>query len=423
MDLMSSYLQYTEHSEPPKIYHRWCLLSSVGALLARKYWVPFGHERLFPNIYVMLIGEPATRKSTSIKTIKKLLTRSDYETISADKTGKEKFLIDLEGLEEGEQVSFKQAKLDSITERNLFGSSGVASLSEPKEVFIMADEFNDFAGLNNTQFYDTLGSLWDFDDPNKPYTSRFKNQSVSIFQPTVSILGGNTQENFARAFPPEIIGGGFLSRMLLIHGERSKARYTFPPTPAEEDTLRVIDSFRNLRTSFRGEAKLTDAARTLFDTIYRDSSYEIRDVRFKYYNGRRFTQLIKTSLIISACFGQDEINEEHVITANTILAAAESNMHNAMGEFGKSKNSAVTNVVMSVLEKTRKALTIQELWSFVDKDLEKVSSLVEIMQNLQHAGKVQVVDRGKWLPKKEVKKKLDYVDFGILTTEEQEMLK
>lgn len=416
---MSAYLSYTDKSEPPKVFHRWCLLSSVGALLGRKYFVPFGHERLFPTIYVMLMGEPATRKSTAIKTIKKLISKAGYDTISADKTGKEKFLIDLEGLTPDEPGVSSRTTLDAITERHLFGSS---MLNEPRETFIMADEFNDFAGTNNTEFYTTLGSFWDYDDPEKPYTSRFKNQSVSIFQPTVSILGGNTQENFAKAFPPDIIGGGFLSRMLLIHGERSKVKYTFPPTPDENETLKLMDVMRDLHTSYRGEAGKTPEALALLDTIYQKSNYELSDVRFKAYNGRRFTQLVKLALGVSACYGADKITQDHVVIANTILAAAEHNMGNALGEFGNSKNSAQVNMVMNELNKATHAMTIQELWSLMDRELEKVSYLVDIMQNLQHARKVQVIDKGKYLPLKVAKKKLDFVDFSILTEEEKGMI-
>lgn len=420
MDLMSDYFQYTDKSEPPKIFHRWSLLTSVSACLGRKYWIPFGHERIFPAIYVMLMGEPATRKSTSIKVLRKLLKKAGYDNIAADKSGKEKFLIDLEGLTTDDYTGGSlTTKLDSITERHLFGTT---SLTEPREVFIMADEFNDFAGVGDTQFYTTLGSFWDYDDPEKPYTSRFKTQSVSIFQPTVTILGGNTQEKFAEAFPPNIIGGGFLSRMLLIHGERSKTRLTFPPTPAETETARIVDRLRELITSFRGEAKITDPAMKLFESIYLDGRFELPDVRFQYYNGRRHSQLLKLCLTVSACYGEDKITDEHVVTANTILAAAEANMSTALGEFGKSKNSATVNVIMNILDSTLKALTIQELWQFVDKDLERVDQLVQIMQNLQHAGKVQVVEKGKWLPRRSVKKKLDFVDFSILTEEEQGML-
>lgn len=418
MDLLSSYLSYTNESEPPKNFHRWCFLASAGALLGRKFWIPFGHERLFPNIYVMLIGEPATRKSTAVKTARKTMSKTGYETFAADKSGKEKFLIDLEGLTD-EPGTKGKTELDSITERHLFGT---LKHNEPREVFIMADEFNDFAGINNTEFYTTLGSFWDYDDPDKPYTSRFKNQSVSIYQPTVSILGGNTQENFARAFPPEIIGGGFLSRMLLIHGERSKVRLTIPPTPDPEETLKITSGMKDLLTSFRGEARIAPKAMELFTKIYTDVSYELTDPRFKSYNGRRHTQLIKISLIISACLGLDTILEEAVIISNTILAAAEANMSTALGEFGSAKNSAQVNTIMSVLDSTRKPLSLQELWKFVDKDLDKIQNLVEIMQNLQHAGKVQVVGRGQWLPLKTVKKRLDFVDFSILTKEERELI-
>jgi hypothetical protein len=43
----------------------------------------------------------------------------------------------------------------------------------------------------NLDFLSTLGALWDWDDEGATYKQRFKNsKSISIFQPTISLLGG-----------------------------------------------------------------------------------------------------------------------------------------------------------------------------------------------------------------------------------------
>lgn len=429
MDFISDYLEYTRETEPPVTYHRWCALTSVGALLSRSSYIPFGHTRIFPTLYTMLIGQPAARKSSAIKIAKKLVSGAGYEALAGDKTSKEKFLLDLEGIvqdEEGGKGNDARTYADSQTARNLWGEDDINDNSEPREMYIMADEFNEFAGAGNHEFYTTLGNLWDWDDPKQPYRSRLKNsRSVSIFQPTISIIGGNTQENFAKAFPPEIIGNGFLSRLLLIYGERSSRRYAFPPVPSAEATECILGQLSVLRKTINtpGELGVSPDAMALCVEIYSDWP-SLDDARFDSYDNRRYTQLLKIAITIARCRGCSTIYIDHIIEANTILAHAEMNMPKALGEFGKSKNSEVANKIISLLEGTGRPLTINDIWALVMRDLEKIDHLQVILQGLNTAGKIQFIKAvgniaSGWLLKKEVKKSLKYVDFGKYLTEEE----
>ena len=428
-DFISAYLDYTAETEPPYIYHRWCAITAIGALLGRSCFLPFGHARVFPNLYTMLIGDPGCRKSTAIKTIcRKLVSSSGYDLFAADKGSKEKFLIDLEGLTEetnGSYVDGRVAgrrKVDETTLENLWGPE--ANCLEPKEVFICADEFSEFSGVGNAEFYTTLGNFWDWDDEHRPFANRLKNsKSIAIFQPTVSILGGTTSSKFAKIFPPEIMDDGFLSRMVVVGGSRSERRYPEPPEPDPEQTALLIEQLKQLRIGqFPGGAiHRTDEARALLATIYTDWQ-EISDVRFRSYSTRRYTQLLKLCIIVAASLGTSSITEEVVIRANTYLSAAEVGMPAALGEFGKSKNSDIANKIMDVLGTAVRPLKATDLWKHVDKDLEKLSMLGDIMNGLQIAGKVQMVKGLGWLPKKVAGKAQQFTDWSLLTEEERGVL-
>lgn len=418
MDLIKAYLNYTRDTEPPYIFHRWCAISSIGALLGRNYYLPFGSQRIFPNLYTMLLGDAGARKSTAIKLAKRLLTSSGYETIAANKTRIEKFLIDLEGLEIEGMDGKKDAQkvYDAVMNDNLWGKNAI---QEPKETFVMADEWNVFAGAGNMDMYDILGDLWDWDDEHIPFRHRLKNsKSVSIFQPTISILGGTNLTNFIRSFPPETLEQGILSRMILIGGERSSRKYTIPPTPSEVDTNELIKGFREVR-QFRGMATTTDKAFKILDALYNSWS-EIDDVRFRSYSNRRFTQLIKLCLIISASRLSRNIDDEICIIANTTLSAAEVCMPKSLGEFGKSKNSDVANKIMELLYGANHPVSVKDIWVKVHQDLEKAQMLQEILSSLQLANKIQFVKEGAgYLPKMKPVKKQAYVDWEILTEEER----
>lgn len=434
-DIFANYLRYSEATESPSVYHRWSYLTSLGALIGRKSWINHGHFRVFPTLYTMLLGEPACRKSSAIKMVKKLLISAGYSTLAADKSSKEKFLVDLEGLEEDGDLdsssgtSKKKDKYDLTTAENIWGST---NLNEPREIFIVADEFNEFAGPGNMEFYTTLGNFWDFDSPDQPFTQRLKSKSVSIYQPTVSLLSGNTPELFSRAFPPEAIGSGFLSRLLLIHGEKSRPRITWPPPPDKILGDSIVSFFRQILSRNEvAEIGKTKAAYDMLDNIYQDeANYIINDVRFKAYNERRFTQLLRICVIIATAKFQDEITDEDVLQANTILSHAETLMPKAMGEFGKSKNSDVVNKIMQVIDKATSSgrpISTKDLWKEVVRDLPTQKDLQDIIQSLLTADRIQTVSAvggmsAGFLSKKAVRKEAKYVDWGYLSREERDML-
>lgn len=431
-DFIDEYIKFTAPTEPHAVYHRWSIISAIGALLGRSYYFPFGHSKIFPNLYTMFVGLSGSRKSSAIKLCKKFITESGYDCIGATKTSKEKFLLDLEGTStddldtttiyaEGIQTSNKYRS--SIVAQNIFGDSNI--LKEPREVFIIADEFNEFAGAGNIDFYRTLGDLWDWDDEARDYTSRLKNsKSVSIYQPTVSILGGITPEDLARTFPPDTGQIGFFSRLLFIHGVRSDRYYHLPPSPDSNGVTAVIERLREIRASKLGCAAVDQSADKLLERLYK-TWQAFDDVRFRPYFERRYTQLIKLCLVISAGRSSGVITEEIVFTANTYLAAAEINMSQALGEFGKSRNSDIAQKIMTVINKARKPVSYKELFKEVQIDIEKPSQLMEIMQNLEAARKIQKVGTGinsGYLPMKEIKRVLEFVNFDILTLEERKLI-
>jgi hypothetical protein len=425
-DFLSSYLAYASDTEVPAIFHRWAAITSIGAYLGRRYYFNHGHFTIYPNIYAMLVGASGTRKSTAIKLFKKLLVQAGYTTIAADKTTKEKFILDLSGeADDSEQASKIKTSggMEDFLSQNLWGSDEEQAATKPDaEMFIMADEFNDFFGNGNVEFISLLGTLWDY---SGIYRNRIKNgKSVSISNPTVSILGGNTPTNLSLAFPPEIIGQGFFSRLLFIYGEPNGRRITFPKQPDPAHTTRIIQNLQRIRSSCIGPASLSSGAEKLLETIYH-SNLGVNDVRFDSYSTRRFGHLIKLCLITSAARSSKHIEESDVIYANTILSHAEHFMPKALGEFGKAKNSDVSHKIIQLVEREFAIVSFKEIWKHVSADLEKMQDLSTLLQNLVAAEKLQSIPGKGFIANRRV---LDeeaggLVDYNLLTDEERRMNK
>ena len=419
-DFLSSYLNYASDTEVPAIFHRWSAIAGIGAFLGRRYFFNHGHFPIYPNTYCMLVGVSGTRKSTGIKLFKKLLIQAGYNTIAADKTTKEKFILDLSG-ESDEPAPIKSnGQMEDFLSQNLWGDTEDETRPDA-EVFIMADEFNDFFGNGNVEFISLLGTLWDY---HGVYRNRIKNgKSVSINNPTVSILGGNTPTNLSLAFPPEIIGQGFFSRLLFIYGEPNGKRITFPKPPDPARTAELIQSLQRIRATCIGQATLTPDAEALLEKIYH-ANLGVSDVRFDSYSTRRFGHLIKLCLIVCASSCAREITSHDVTYANTILSHAEHFMPKALGEFGKAKHSDVSHKIVSLVEKEFAVVSFKEIWKHVSNDLEKMQDLTTLLQNLVAAEKLQSIPGKGFLANRRVVNDdlQGLVDYSLLSPEERKMV-
>lgn len=419
--LLSRYFDFSRCApEVPAVYHRWCILSGIGAILSRNFYFQHGNFRIFPNIYIMLIGEAGARKSTAIKLVKKLIGTSGYTDFAANKTTKEKFLVDLQREDDFDLLHSTKRNYDATTASNLWGNSPeglAASTEEIHASWIVADEFINFIGRGNIDFCNLLGELWDFDEP--VYRDRIKNgKSVTIPFPICNILAGTNQENFALAFPPEIMATGFLSRILLIYGESTNEKVTFPTDATEEVKTNLSRELQEIKLQVSGCATASAEALVMLDEIYKQWK-SLPDIRFRTYSSRRFTQLIKVLLTICAARRRTTINADCVIEANTYLAAAEQMMSKALGEFGKGKHGDIINRILSMLEGADRAIGINEIWKEVHRDLDKPSDLAIILQNLEQAEKIIRAQGKGFLRKAEKRREEKHVNWELLSKEER----
>lgn len=390
--IMSQYLAFTQDTESPKQFHRWAIISAVAAKLGRNIHIPFGHGNIYPNMYVMLVGVPAARKSTSIKISQKLVASSGYQNFAFTKSSREKFLMDFEiGFQNVSQM--EKTDVAAILAKELTPLDMMALMDQPSfptdpcsEVFVCCDEFVDFIGQKNINFINTLTTLWDNLDN---YPERLKNsKSVNIKRPTINLLGGITPVSFSTAMPAEVVGQGFMSRVLLVYAEPNKRKITFPKLPDETLKEKLSQLLRRVG-QLRGQCTLKPDAASLIDAIYQ-GYHNIPDVRLQYYCARRLDHLLKLCMTIAAMHNTLLISKDHVIEANTILVHTENYMSKALGEFGEAKNAKATQKIIEILTQANEPISTEDLWVTVSQDLDRFQAMGEILQNLVVAKKILI---------------------------------
>lgn len=403
MDFFDEYFKYVGDSESPNCYHRWCALSTLSTIIGREIFLPFGHGKVYPNQYILLLGCPGARKNTALNISRSILTKAGYKRFAKDRTSPERFFVDM------------IPKIDEDADLEIL------VMDAPSEICIMNGEFLDFIGRGNMDFLTALTNLWD--NKNEYEHPKLHGKSVFIQKPTINILGGATVKGLGLAIPPEALGTGILSRLILVHSEPTNKKITWPVPIPDSASDNIVEVVMKIRTDLKGTIERTKEVEKLGMEIY-TTFPGIEDGRFADYCSRRYDHLLKLSLLICISRGATLMNMEDMLKANTILHMAEKKMPKALGEFGKSKYSDVANTIMDALGRTHKPLSHSELWKMVAKDLSDIKDLGMIMKNLLTSDKAQVITAaGKqgYLPLYREHKEWDkeLILEGFLTKEEE----
>lgn len=416
--LVNDYLTMVENTESPRLFHVWTLLSAMSASLARKAWFQLGEIRVYPNQYVLLIGGPAVKKSTSIGFVLDIIKASDagIRFAADDTSGQRQGLItDLlggtqEGTEKQKETLRTIANSDMFIDLSNVSNSGYTTSNKliptteelvnsielehthsQHAIYIGSKgEITSFFGNNNAELMTCLTSL--YDNPDR-YRYQLKASYTEVREPSLNILGASTSEALANRLPKGCLEEGFMSRLILVHGEKN---YKNVPRPTQFDLRlrqKVIDAISNSWHTLFGQFSETQEAANKIDELY---SYiaQHRDHRLITYQGRRHAHLIKLCMAFAACRTSMEITINDVEDAHMILVETEKGMEEALGQYGMSELARKKEKILDYLRSCSGFMDRQDLWSALHKELSNsdfAKAIVELVQN-RHIIKYQKQD-------------------------------
>jgi len=413
-DLFKLYFEYTGRNETPIVYHRWALTGITAALCGRRVWVPFGHKKIYPILYIIFVDSPASRKTTAINTYAKpLLMSTGYPYIGADRTSKEQWWVDL-------QDGHKHGQHDSDVDPD---EDAWASLSsEPKECMLLCGEMADFmSGAQAEDFAMNLGNMWDA--PSPFYEIRTRNvQSVLIHEPTVSLLGATTPSQLTRIFGTNAIASGFFSRILFIKSPRRRPKTR--PSKKDPALHKKITTALKKIYSTKGEVHIAPEAQSLLDNIYHHEMH-IPDMRLDYYYARREEQLYRICIVVGLLLHQIPLIDVRVVqTANTMLYMSELMMPNALGEYGSARSSDTSQIILDAAYRYQgigisQAALYKQVSTYVDSKAQFTSLIKKLiaggkLQHSQNKGEIVLFPNQEFFtgwPK-------EMIDFSLLHPEE-----
>lgn len=330
--IFEDYLKYVENQESPQDFHLWTCIGLIAICLGRNVWVDMSAWRVYPNLYIILVGESAlTHKSTALKMgVKPLKDACPKIPELAQKFSPESLSNMLKTLSEGEP--------------------GRA------EAFIHASEMSVLLG--HSKLDDTLlkllTDLWDSPDHHKYMTlSRGIEEAKDV---CINMLAGTTPDWLRNSVPEEALEGGFFSRLILVERPPSGNKNPFPflSITARDSLQKVKHDLGIIRKTLAGEFEFTPGAKRMYGEWYvsHNNPDKARSFMRGYY-GRKGDFILKLSMIHSACYSNNrQITEEDVLFSLTHLNENEEYTKNLVKYLGTTQDGKKYVNVLNRIKKS-----------------------------------------------------------------------
>lgn len=294
-DWISEYIQYvTDATESPTKFHWWSAATAISATLKRNTWIDRKLWRLYPNLYVVLVGRPGLGKGAAMHPALDLMKKAGTVNVLSDRITMEYVL---EKLSKG-FPRVHQGSNNGQPTLKLGTESAALLVSTELSVFITASQFSITA----------LSDLWDSKEGVYQYGTRGKGE-YNIQSPCVSLFGGSAQEWLVKSIPADAVGGGFTRRVNFVLATKKDKKVPWPKAyiTGPDD---LVEDLRTI-SILRGEFNFTPGARKIFERYYNSCEpNEFDDEATCVYKTSKWANASKLAQVISASRGDSlEINE------------------------------------------------------------------------------------------------------------------
>jgi hypothetical protein len=379
-DWLDSYLEYTDNSEPPKIYHKWVAISTVAAVLKRKCLVNWGTLRFYPNMYIVLVGPPGkARKGTAMAYGKDFLVRAQVK-MAAESITREALVREI--------CEAKDSVFDDDKPDVEFHSS----------LTVVAPELVVFLGYNQQQLMMDLTDWFDCGHgPEGRWTYRTKNMGTDdIIGVWVNLIGATTPDLLRSSLSMDAIGGGLTSRIIFVYapdrGKLCPAPFlTKEAKQLREDLYYDLEEIHQLKGPFKPN---NDFVNRWIEWYMSTANEEIfSEPHLLPYMERRPLHVMKISMILNAMRTDSMIMEQQDLErAIAMIEEVELDMPKVFTGMGQSPYASVMAKIMDLIGmrgKITKSELLQRFYNDVDERV-----MDAIINTLKEMGTASVLHDG-----------------------------
>lgn len=380
------YARHASGNEAHIRWHWWCGLTVLAAALKRNVYYDGRAFTVWPNMYVMIVEQAASKKTTAINIAKSVVKRMNKLMID-----KERDPWELIGLapESGSLASFiKEIQSLPMASKDALGND--VQGTSPANAFVVLDDLVTLFSKSSWQpekWVESLTSWWDYKGDWRDST--LSKGNIVLRDPAISFLGGTTTEWLRDSVTSAMIGGGFISRcMYIVQPPEPKQLSDYYPEALLIDPVTELQLAERLLPLTCMKPRLfhiDDTWRTWYRAWYMDymPSIEQRhpDKKLRAYYGRRSTTIVKLAMLLAVSEGKFIGNSTHLELADKIMAREEIGLEASFAGVGATKDAQLMDEIVAHL-KARGTTGHSELMNTFYRKVGSSKRFKEIMESL-----------------------------------------
>ncbi|MCA2593020.1 MAG: DUF3987 domain-containing protein, partial [Microcystis sp. M31BS1] len=283
--------------ETPYAYDFWVGCNVLSAALGRDIIVNRPMAPVYLNLFTILVAESGiTRKSTAVRHGLDFIRKLEKEDLALieGKTTPERL----------EEILYEQTRDYKSSNVSICISELVTFLGREKYVSTMPTLLTDL-----------------YDSPKiRRLGGSLKTGSREAHNVFVQFLSASTPSWLVRAVNPDVIEGGFTSRVMFICAENPKKRQSWPEAPNKELEQQILIQLNNIKTKAKEVEKieLNLNARKVFDRWYKSRTLHKDPFRAS-FQSREDAHTLRLAAFLAINDGTWVIHSNHITQAIKII--------------------------------------------------------------------------------------------------------
>lgn len=259
------------------MFRRWTAIATLSSVVSRKIWVHTYGADFYPNLYVFLVGAPASGKTVPIDVVREDIWRE---------------------LKEGYYVAPKSLTSASLSDTlveakvRVLRPGAMPPFVEFNSLAILSPELGTFISSYDNDFIQRLTDLYD----NGAYEERRRGKDLNLVLPKaqLNMLAGTTPSFLNTLLPMGAWDQGFISRVIMVFADNTERKDLFD-VPVTNAALRaaLVEDLKTIGALY-GKVGWDDQAEAAMRAWHLDGGHPVPDhIRLQHYVGRRSAHLLK----------------------------------------------------------------------------------------------------------------------------------
>jgi hypothetical protein len=375
-DLISQVLDETTEIESPKSYFYWSTLAAISAVLKKNVWFDFHAHKVYPNLYILLIGKSGIRKGAPVAFAKRLIREvSNTRLITGRNT--------IEAMTKELSMSYR----GGVNGSGPMYTDGSAFIASPEIAVLLYQ--NDAAHQILTDWYDT--------DAHEPHgwPNTLKSSKEHIKDICVTMIGASNLTNLHDSLPKSVYAGGLIGRFCVVYEEKRRVKNSLIHKPKKLINLQAHGAYMRqisqLSGGFTWDGGENGPVAAKFDKWYNGLDPELSSDKTGSAE-RLHIKVIKTAMCLAAAYNLDTVMKDEYLEE-----AIEACSHTAPEKLqpqGKSEDAAAIELLTTeLLASPNFKLTDTQLLSKHHGDISSID-LDRICQTLARANAIKTYSQG-----------------------------